>query len=67
MAKGKREVVIESDVFTGTWKEFMMFIEKKIREAGAKYNDDAKIYFNVDSKTVYIVIEGRTIEVKLWK
>lgn len=67
MAKAKREFRIESDVFNRTWKEFMKFIEKNIKQAGVKYSDDARMYFNVDSKAVYVVVEGRTIEVKLWE
>lgn len=66
MAKGKREFRVESDVFNGTYKEFMTFIERKIKEAGVKYNDDAKLYFNVNNKTVYVVVGDRTIEVRLW-
>lgn len=66
MAKGKRELRIESDVFDGTYKEFMTFIERKIKEAGVKYNDDAKLYFNVNNKTVYVVTDKTNFEVKLW-
>lgn len=66
MAKGKRELRIETDVFNGTYKEFMNFIEKKLKEAGIKYYEDVKLYFNVDSKTVYFVTDKTNFEVKLW-
>lgn len=66
MAKGKREFRIESDIFNGTYKEFIGFIEKKLKEAGVKYNDDAKLYFNVNNKTVYVVTDKSNFEVKLW-
>lgn len=66
MAKGKRELRIETDVFNGTYKEFMNFIEKKLKETGIKYYEDVKLYFNVDSKTVYVVTDKTNFEVKLW-
>ena len=66
MAKGKRELRIESDVFNGTYKELMTFIEKKLKEVGVKYSDDAKLYFNVGNKTIYIVTDKDNLEVKLW-
>ncbi|WP_305153820.1 hypothetical protein [uncultured Clostridium sp.] len=66
MAKGKREFKIESDVFNGTYKEFMMLIEKKLREFGIKYNENIKMYFNINNKTVYVVTANDNFKIKLY-
>lgn len=66
MAKGKREFKIESDVFNGTYKEFMMMIENKLREFEIKYNENIKMYFNINNKTVYVVTANDNFEIKLY-
>ncbi|EKY26589.1 hypothetical protein [Clostridium celatum] len=66
MSKGKRELIIEIGLKQLSIPEIRKELDNFLKEAGVKYSEDVKFYFNVDSKTVYVVTDKTNFEVKLW-
>ena len=44
--KGKRELIIEVGAGQFTIVDFKKLLDKRLKELGAKYSDDIKMYFN---------------------
>ena len=65
MAKGKRELIIEIGGVQLSLVEFKRLLDSKLKDAGFKYSEDVKMYFNVIEQTVYCVADdGKQLEIK---
>ena len=65
MAKGKRELIIEVSGDQLQLVEFKRLLDSKLKDAGFKYSEDVKMYFNVIEQTVYCVADdGKQLEIK---
>ena len=65
MAKGKRELIVEIGGDQLHLAEFKKLLENKLKDAGFKYSEDVKMYFNVIEQTVYCVADdGKQLEIK---
>ena len=65
MAKGKRELIVEIGGDQLQLVEFKKLLENKLKDAGFKYSEDVKMYFNVIEQTVYCVSEdGKQIKIE---
>ena len=65
MPKGKRELIIEVSGDQLHLAEFKKLLENKLKDAGFKYSEDVKMYFNVIEQTVYCVSEdGKQIKIE---
>ena len=65
MPKGKRELIIEVSGDQLHLAEFKKLLENKLKDAGFKYSEDVKMYFNVIEQTVYCVADdGKQLEIK---
>ena len=65
MAKGKRELIIEIKGEQFQLVEFKKLLDGKLKDAGFKYSEDVKMYFNVIEQTVYCVSEdGKQIKIE---
>ena len=65
MAKGKRELIVEIGGDQLHLAEFKKLLENKLKDAGFKYSEDVKMYFNVIEQTVYCVSEdGKQIKIE---
>ena len=65
MAKGKRELIIEVSGDQLQLVEFKRLLDSKLKDAGFKYSEDVKMYFNVIEQTVYCVSEdGKQIKIE---
>ena len=65
MAKGKRELIIEVAGDQILLVDFKKLLENKLKDAGFKYSEDVKMYFNVIEQTVYCVSEdGKQIKIE---
>jgi hypothetical protein len=68
MKKGKRELFIEALGEQFTLTQFKKLLEDNLKEAGIKYSDNSKMYFNVAEKTVYCVSDdGKQVNISLIK
>ena len=65
MAKGKRELIIEVSGDQLQLVEFKRLLDSKLKDAGFKYSEDVKMYFNVSEKIVYAVSkDGKQLQIK---
>ena len=65
MAKGKRELIVEIGGDQLHLADFKKLLENKLKDAGFKYSEDVKMYFNVIEQTVYCVSEdGKQIKIE---
>ena len=65
MAKGKRELIVEIGGDQLHLADFKKLLENKLKDAGFKYSEDVKMYFNVIEQTVYCVSEdGKQLQIK---
>ena len=65
MAKGKRELIVEIGGDQLHLADFKKLLENKLKDAGFKYSEDVKMYFNVIEQTVYCVADdGKQLEIK---
>ena len=65
MPKGKRELIVEIGGDQLHLAEFKKLLENKLKDAGFKYSEDVKMYFNVIEQTVYCVADdGKQLEIK---
>ena len=64
MPKGKRELIIEVSGDQLHLAEFKKLLENKLKDAGFKYSEDVKMYFNVIEQTVYgVADDGKQLEI----
>ena len=64
MPKGKRELIIEVSGDQLHLAEFKKLLENKLKDAGFKYSEDVKMYFNVIEQTVYCVSnDGKQLQI----
>ena len=65
MAKGTRELIVEIGGDQLHLADFKKLLENKLKDAGFKYSEDVKMYFNVIEQTVYCVSEdGKQLQIK---
>lgn len=65
MAKGKRELIVEIGGDQLHLADFKKLLENKLKDAGFKYSEDVKMYFNVSEKIVYAVSkDGKQLQIK---
>ena len=65
MPKGKRELIVEIGGDQLHLADFKKLLENKLKDAGFKYSEDVKMYFNVIEQTVYCVSEdGKQIKIE---
>ena len=63
--KGKKELYIEVAGDQILLVDFKKLLENKLKDAGFKYSEDVKMYFNVIEQTVYCVADdGKQLEIK---
>lgn len=60
MSKGKRELIIEIGLKQLSIPEIRKELDNFLKEAGVKYSEDVKFYFNSSEGKVYCVLEDRT-------
>ena len=64
MAKGKRELIIEVSGDQLQLVEFKRLLDSKLKDAGFKYSEDVKMYFNIKEQTVYCVSnDGKQLQI----
>lgn len=56
--KGKRELFLEIDGDQVAYQEFKKMLDDKVKEAGIKYGENVKMYFNLNEKAIYCVSES---------
>ena len=65
MAKGTRELIVEIGGDQLHLADFKKLLENKLKDAGFKYSEDVKMYFNVSEKIVYAVSkDGKQLQIK---
>ena len=63
--KGKKELYIEVAGNQILLVDFKKLLENKLKDAGFKYSEDVKMYFNVSEKIVYAVSkDGKQLQIK---
>ena len=63
--KGKKELYIEVAGDQILLVDFKKLLENKLKDAGFKYSEDVKMYFNVIEQTVYCVSEdGKQLKIE---
>ena len=63
--KGKKELYIEVAGDQILLVDFKKLLENKLKDAGFKYSEDVKMYFNVSEKIVYAVSkDGKQLQIK---
>ena len=62
--KGKKELYIEVAGDQILLVDFKKLLENKLKDAGFKYSEDVKMYFNVIEQTVYCVSnDGKQLQI----
>ena len=63
--KGKKELYIEVAGDQILLVDFKKLLENKLKDAGFKYSEDVKMYFNVSEQAVYCVsATGKQLKIK---
>ena len=64
MAKGKRELIIETGGCQLSLVDFKKILEGNLKDAGFKYNEDIKFFYNIAENTVYCVsADGKQLKI----
>ena len=62
--KGKRELYLEVIGDQIIYQDFKKMLDEKVKEAGIKYDENVKMYFNLNEKVVYCVSEsGKSVKI----
>ena len=65
MAKGKRELIVEIGGDQLHLADFKKLLENKLKDAGFKYSEDVKMYFNIAEQTIYCVsVDGKQLKIE---
>lgn len=62
--KGKRELYLEIIGDQIIYQDFKKMLDEKVKEAGIKYDENVKMYFNLNEKVVYCVADtGKQVKI----